>query len=91
MKDIVIKSKEYYLSKLWIYLNSINENKLFYLSHEPVLQHPADILRSQVSNFYECIKKFNNTDDKIQGVKNIFFALDSFYDNCFNILKTFFQ
>lgn len=91
MKDIVIKSKEYYLSKLWIYLNSINEKKLFYLSHEPVLQHPADILRSQISNFYECVKKFNNTDDKIQGVKNIFFALDSFYDNCFNILKTFFS
>ena len=88
--DINLRKEDNYTSKLYKYLAALTDNEIFSAKHN--LKHPADILSDQIKFVYQDFLSLieNIIDDRITGthIKNIFQVVDTFYDNCFNIIKT---
>lgn len=90
--ELLLKETTQMNTELFNYLLSIPESQIYSQDHEPLLQHPADILLKQTKNFYSSITKLlsvcETDQDCSNEIQNAFITLDSFYDNCFNIIKT---
>ena len=96
MTDITLKKRFNYSSNLYRFLCQYPENELYYNQHNPTLEHPADALRKALNNCYKALEKLadvdkENYDDCKECIKDVFNALDSFYDITFEILKAFYD
>ena len=96
MSDISLRKQFDYSSSLYRFLCQYPENDLFYTSHNPILEHPADALRKALKNTYKVLKQLSEVDkesydDCKECIREVFNQVDSFYDICFEILKCFFD
>ena len=57
MSDISLRKQFDYSSSLYRFLCQYPENDLFYTSHNPILEHPADALRKALKNTYKVLKQ----------------------------------
>lgn len=62
MSDISLIKQFDYSSSLYRFLCQYPENDLFYTSHNPILEHPADALRKALKNTYKVLKQLSEVD-----------------------------
>lgn len=87
--DITLKGRTNYNTKLYNYLCLLKDDEVYSSKHIPAMKHPADILIDQLETVNRNIINIRSCQllDIALAVNGLYLAIDSYYDNCFNIIK----